>query len=65
MLVIGTSAVVQPAAFIPVIAKKAGAKVIEINPERTVLSQRTSDYIIMGKAGQIMNKLVRETERLC
>ena len=64
MLVIGTSAVIQPAALIPVIAKHAGAKVIEINPERTPLSQETSDYIIMGKAGEVMNLLVAEIKRL-
>jgi len=64
MLVVGTSAVVQPAAFMPVIAKQAGAKVIEINPERTPLSQRTSDYIIMGKAGKIIRNIVAELESL-
>lgn len=64
MLVVGTSAIVQPAAFMPVIAKQAGAKVIEINLEKTALSQRASDYFIMGKAGQVMKHLVAEVERL-
>lgn len=64
MLAIGTSAEVQPAAFMPVIAKQAGAKVIEINPEKTLLTQRTSDYIILGKAGEIMNLLTAAIERL-
>jgi len=64
MLVVGTSAVVHPAASIPVVAKQAGAKVIEINPERTLLSQGTSDYIIMGKAGEVMKLLTTEIERL-
>lgn len=64
MLVVGTSAVVQPAAFMPVIAKQAGAKIIEINPERTGLSQRTSDYMIMDRAGQVMNELVSKIEQI-
>jgi NAD-dependent deacetylase len=64
MLVVGTSATVQPAAFMPVIAKQAGAKIIEVNPERTVLSQKTSDYMIMGKAGEVLNKLVSKIEQL-
>ncbi len=64
MLVVGTSAVVQPAALIPGIAKQAGATVIEINPERTPLSQRISDYIIMGNAGAVFNRLTSEIERL-
>lgn len=63
MLVIGTSALIQPAAFIPIIAKQAGAKVIEINPERTPLSHETSDYTIMGKAGEVMKRLMAEIER--
>lgn len=64
MLVIGTSAVVQPAAFMPLIAKQAGAKIIEINLESTMLSQKTSDYTIRGKAAEIMNHLLAEVERL-
>jgi NAD-dependent deacetylase len=58
MLVIGTSAVVQPAAFMPVIAKQVGAKVIEINPEPTPLTHSISDYIIIGKAGETMNQIM-------
>lgn len=64
MLVIGTSAVIQPAAFMPVIAKQTGGKVIEINPERTPLSKGTSDYIITGKAGEVMKLLTTEIESL-
>lgn len=64
MLVVGTSAVVQPAAFIPEIAKQAGATVIEINPEKTPLSQRISDYIIMGNAGVVFKRLISEIKGL-
>jgi len=63
MLVVGTSAVVQPAASIPIIAKQAGAKVIEINAEETPLSQKISDYSIIGKAGEVMNLLIPQIER--
>jgi len=64
MLVIGTSALIQPAAFMPTIAKRSGAKIIEINTERTPLTQETSDYIIMGKAGEIMKRLTSEIDGL-
>jgi len=64
MLVVGTSATVQPAAYMPVIAKENGAKVIEINRERTPLSGSISDYFILGRAGQIMNDIVAELEKL-
>ena len=64
MLVIGTSAVVQPASFMPVIAKESGAKVIEINPEPTPLTAGTSNYLIKSKAGEAMNQILQELERI-
>jgi NAD-dependent deacetylase len=64
MLVVGTSAVVQPAALMPVIAKESGAKIVEINPERTPLTDEISDYLIMGGASDIMNRIVAELEKI-
>jgi NAD-dependent deacetylase len=64
MLVVGTSAVVQPAAMIPLIAKDNGAKIVEINPERTPLTDDISDYLIMGEAGEVMNRIVAAMEKL-
>ncbi len=64
MLVIGTSATVQPAALMPLIAKKSGSKVIEINPEKTPLTESISDYLILGKAGEVMSSIITELERL-
>ena len=60
MLVVGTSAVVQPAALMPLYAKQSGAKVVEINPERTPLTHEVSDYLIKGGAGDVMNRLMVE-----
>jgi NAD-dependent deacetylase len=54
---IGTSATVQPAALLPLIAKQAGALVIEINPEPTSLSPLT-DATILGRAGEVLPRLV-------
>lgn len=64
MLVIGTSAVVYPAAGMPQIAKKNDASIIEINPEPTPLTGYISDYIIIGKAGDILPAIVKEMKRL-
>ena len=64
MLVVGTSALVQPAAYIPVTAKESGAVIIEINPESTPLTGSISDYIIKGNAGEVMKAIVAEVERL-
>lgn len=60
MLVIGTSAVVQPASFMPEIAKKNGASIIEINPENTPLTGSVTDCFLKGNAGNIMNQLLAE-----
>ncbi len=63
MLVIGTSAVVQPFASLPVIARGAGATVIEINPEQTPLTGEVSDYLLTGRAGEVMRTLVDIIEK--
>ena len=51
--VIGTSALVYPAAGLPEIAKRAGTHVCEVNPERTPLSD-LCDEVLMGKAGEVL-----------
>jgi NAD-dependent deacetylase len=45
MLVIGTSALVQPAASLPVVALEGGAYVVEINPQPTPLSNAVDRII--------------------
>lgn len=60
MLVIGTSAVVQPASMMPEIAKQNGATIIEINPEETPLTENITDYLLKGNAGVVMNELIAE-----
>jgi NAD-dependent deacetylase len=64
VLVIGTSAVVYPAASIPITAKERGAIVIEINTESTPLTHQISDYLICGSAGEIMPAIVEEVKKL-
>lgn len=65
MLVCGTSAVVYPAAELPRVAKRNGAKVIEINLYETSLTlEGISDYIIKGKAGEILPRIVEEVKNL-
>lgn len=55
-LVIGTSNIVQPAASLPIAASAAGAKVIEINPNVTPLSE-DADVYIQGTARDILPEL--------
>jgi NAD-dependent deacetylase len=64
VLVIGTSAVVYPAATIPITAKERGAIVIEINTEPTPLTNQISDYLICGSAGEIIPAIVEEVKKV-
>jgi NAD-dependent protein deacetylase/lipoamidase len=64
VLSIGTSAVVFPAASIPLTAKENGAIVIEINMESTPLTHEISDYLIAGSAGEIIPAIVEEIKKL-
>jgi NAD-dependent deacetylase len=57
MLVVGTSALVQPAASLPMIAKAHGAYVVEVNPEPTPLTS-LADESHHGKAGEILPDLL-------
>ncbi len=52
-IVVGTSALVYPAANLPVIAKQNGALIIEINPEETALTA-VAAVSLRGKAAEIL-----------
>ena len=56
-LVVGTSAVVYPAAEFPLMAKRRGAPLIELNPEETALSD-IADVVIRGPAALTVPALV-------
>lgn len=64
MLVVGTSGTVEPAAYMPVISKQTGSTVIEINAEKTPLTGNVSDYLIKGRAGEIIRMIVEELEKV-
>jgi NAD-dependent deacetylase len=57
MLVIGTSLVVNPAARLPLIAKRTGASLIVVNREPTPLDAQ-ADMVERGDAGPILTALV-------
>jgi len=56
-LLIGTAAVVYPAAGLMHIARQAGAKVIEINIEHSAASADV-DIFLQGRAGELLPKLL-------
>jgi NAD-dependent protein deacetylase/lipoamidase len=56
-IVVGTSAVVYPAADLPVMAKRRGAPLIEVNPEDTPLTP-LADVVLRAPAGKSLPALV-------
>ncbi len=62
MLVIGTSAVVYPAAGLPLIVKRNGGALIEVNPNETELSP-LCDVVIRASSGKALPRLVEEVKR--
>jgi NAD-dependent deacetylase len=57
-LVVGTSAVVYPAAGLIETAREAGASVIEFNMEATAASER-ADVVLHGPSGQLLPEVLR------
>jgi len=60
---IGTSAVVYPAASLPLLAKQQGAFLVEVNPEPTPLTDRADEYL-QGPAGIVIPELLTCAEYL-
>jgi NAD-dependent deacetylase len=56
-LVIGTSAVVYPAAGLAQIAKSSGARIVEINVAETVLSKEIDEFL-QGPSGELLPRLI-------
>jgi NAD-dependent deacetylase len=57
MLVVGTSAVVQPAASLPMVAREQGAYVVEVNLEPTLITA-VAHEAHHGRAGEILPALL-------
>jgi len=78
MLICGTSAVVYPFANLPWMARfhsgvtgldvmgyKANVKIIEVNADPTPLTHEgISDYLIQGKTGEVLPRIVEEAKKL-
>jgi NAD-dependent deacetylase len=63
VLVVGTSAVVQPAASFALWARRSGAQVVEINPDPTPLTGHC-DFALSGKAGEVLPRLLANLKNL-
>jgi len=56
-LIIGTTGEIMPASQIPYLAKENGAKIIEINPERSSFTNTIVDIFVQDKAAVVMSKI--------
>ena len=61
--VVGTSAIVYPAANIPILAKRSGSFLVEVNIEETELTN-FADYSLFGPSGKILPQILDEVKKL-
>ena len=61
-IVIGSSLVVQPAASMPLVAKRNGAKLVIINRDPTPYDDM-ADIVIHGQAGPVMDSILKEVKK--
>jgi NAD-dependent deacetylase len=62
LLVIGTSGEVAPASYLPYLAKKWGALLVENNLEPTRLTYSLTDHFLQGPAGKMLPRAVKELQ---
>ena len=62
-IVVGSSLVVHPAAAMPVVAKRAGAKLVIVNRDQTACDN-VADLIIHGQAGPVMAAILTHVKQL-
>ena len=57
MLVVGTSLVVYPAADVPLLALRSGARMIVVNAEPTPFD-RFAEVVVHGRSGEVLPEIV-------
>lgn len=62
-ILIGTTGEIMPASLIPNEAKEKGAKIIEVNTERTNFTNSITDLFLQGKATEVMQKLIEHIKK--
>ena len=63
LLLVGTSGTVWPAAELPHVARRSGARVIEVNPDPSELTQ-IADLFLQGRAGEVLPRLAQAVARM-
>ena len=57
MIVVGTSGMVSPASELPRIAKQSGAKIIEVNPDNSMITP-LADIKLDGASGEMLPEVI-------
>lgn len=56
-IIVGSTGEVTPASYVPQTAKRNGAVIIEINPEKSRFTDNITDLYLQGKAAEILVRL--------
>jgi NAD-dependent deacetylase len=64
MLVACTHGDIAPVNRMPLVAKEHGAAIVEVNRERSLYTDRITDYFLQGSAGEVLSDLVGEVEAI-
>ncbi|MBD3351745.1 MAG: NAD-dependent protein deacylase [Candidatus Lokiarchaeota archaeon] len=57
LILVGTTGIIMPASLIPFVAKRNGAKIIEINPNKSQYTDEIVDIFLQGKAKVVFEKI--------
>ena len=64
LLVACTHGDIAPVNRIPLVAKEYGAVIVEVNKEKSLYTDRVTDYFLQGRAGEVLPALVREVQEI-
>lgn len=64
MLVACTHGDIAPVNRMPMVAKEYGAVIVEVNRDKSLYTDRITDYFLQGEAGEVLPALVREVEEI-
>lgn len=63
MIVVGTSGLVSPASQLPMLSRRKGATIIEVNPDYSMIT-RIADIKLDGASGEILPKVIEALDEL-
>ena len=64
MLVACTHGDIAPVNRMPMVAKEYGAVIVEVNRDKSLYTDRITDYFLQGEAGEVLPALAREVEEI-